>query len=390
MFSQKVCIHSFLIFLFFPLLLSAGSAVSAPPAIPGPPELPVRGYILLDFHSGSVIAEKDSDLPMEPASITKLMSAYVVYQKLAEGKLQLSDKVRISHNAFSQEGSRMFLEEGSMISIADLLLGVVVQSGNDATVALAEHIAGSETAFAELMNEQAAALGLQHTHFVNSTGLPDPQHFTTAHDIALLVRYLIADFPDQYADYSVRSFTHNDITQANRNKLLWQDESVDGVKTGHTSSAGYCLVASAQRQNTRLISVVLGAVNEDNRFSASQDLLDYGFRYYQTSKLYDAGYALTDVQVWKGEVSKLQLGFNDTVYVTIPKDRYQDMQASLRVNNAIEAPVQQGQVFGSVIIQLDNKPIAEIPLVALANVAPAGFFGRMTDEVLLMINSLFD
>ena len=385
-----------LLVLFLALSVQAQTQQQTPlPAptrepIPKLQPLPVRGYILLDFHSHQLIAEKNSKLPLEPASITKVMSAYVVYQKLAEGSLRLTDKVVISHNAFSQEGSRMFLEKGSSISVADLMMGVVVQSGNDATVALAEHIAGSEHAFSDLMNEQAAAMGLKDTHFVNSTGLPHPEHFTTAYDIALLIRNLIKSHPQYYRNYSIRSFTHNNIEQPNRNKLLWQDESVDGVKTGHTSSAGYCLAASAQRQGMRLISIVLGAANEKNRFSASQELLDYGFRYYQTHKLYDAGHALTEVEVWKGEAEQLQLGFVNDVYVTIPRDRYKDMQASLRVNNVIEAPLQKGQQLGSVVIQLDEKRIAEVPLVALNSIAPAGFVGRMTDEVLLMINSLFN
>jgi D-alanyl-D-alanine carboxypeptidase (penicillin-binding protein 5/6) len=384
MFVNSMSIAGFL------LLWLSGLAAVAQQPIPDPPQLPVRGYILVDFHSGQVIAEKNSELPMEPASITKLMSAYIVYQKLTEGSLQLTEKVKISHNAFSQEGSRMFLEQGSSVLVADLVRGVVVQSGNDATVALAERIAGSEAAFTKMMNEQAARMGLKNTHFVNSTGLPDPEHFTTARDIVTLVQRLISDFPQRYATYSERSFTHNEITQHNRNKLLWRDESVDGVKTGHTNSAGYCLAASAVRQNMRLISVVLGAANEKSRFDASQELLDYGFRYYQTHKLYDAGHAITEVQIWKGEADQLALGFADTIYVTIPKDRYQDMRASLRIHEAIEAPVQQGQVFGSVLIELDDKPVIDISLVALNDIAAAGFLGRMTDEVMLMIYSLFN
>lgn len=376
--------------LFLLILLLSTVPVSAQQPVPRPPQLPVNGYILLDFSSNQLIAEKNSRLPMEPASITKLMSAYVVYQKISEGIIQLNDEVIISENAFSQEGSRMFLEKGSSISVADLLMGVVVQSGNDATVALAEYVAGTEQAFAKLMNEQAAALGLKDSHFVNATGLPDPKHLTTAYDIALLVRSLIKNFPEFYRNYSVRSFTHNDIQQHNRNKLLWQDASVDGVKTGHTSSAGFCLAASALRQNMRLISVVLGAVNEKNRFDATQELLDYGFRYFQTHKLYENGHSLTDVEVWKGEISELQLGFNNDVYVTIPRDRYQDLQASLRVNNTIEAPVQQGQTLGSVVIQLDDQVVADIPLVALNNIAEAGLVGRLTDEVLMMLYSLFN
>lgn len=355
-----------------------------------PPELPVRGYILQDFYSGQVLAERNANQRMEPASITKLMSAYIVYKQLGDGKIGLADQVTISTNAQSTEGSRMFIEQNTRVSIEELLMGVVVQSGNDAAVALAEHIAGSEAAFANMMNDAAADLGLRGSNFINSTGLPHPEHYTTARDIAVLVRAVIAEFPQQYAHYAVRSYTYNNIEQHNRNRLLWRDASVDGVKTGHTQSAGFCLTASALRGTMRLISVVLGSETDKGRFDASENLLNFGFRHYETFKLYPAGHVLTEAKVWQGKSSQLSLGFTDNIYLTIPKGRYADMQASLRVNSVIQAPVAKGASFGSVVIRLDDNDIANLSLFALNDVAKAGFFGRMTDSMLLMINSLFN
>ena len=284
----------------------------------------------------------------------------------------------------------MFVEVDTKVSVENLIMGMVVQSGNDATVALAEHIAGSESAFAALMNQQAAQLGLKDSHFVNATGLPDPEHYTSARDIATLVRAIIKEFPEQYARYAVRSFTYNGITQHNRNRLLWQDETVDGVKTGHTNSAGYCLASSARRENTRLIAVVLGAKTEKERFSASQSLLNYGFRFFETHKLYDANDLLTEARIWKGEVEKLPLGLAEDLYVTIPKGKYKDMQAALSIDTTIEAPVRKGARFGIVTITLENNLIASAPLVALQDVAEGGLVGRMMDQVLLMFDSLFE
>ncbi len=358
--------------------------------VPELPELPVRGHILVDFHSGRVLSEHNSRQRLEPASITKIMSAYLFYQRLDNGLLSLDDQVPVSRNAYQTIGSRMFIEVGSLVSVKDLLRGVVIQSGNDATVALAEYIAGSEAAFAQLMNATASELGMQDSHFVNSTGLPDPQHYTTASDIAILARALIREFPEYYQLYSERSFTYNNIEQHNRNRLLWRDPSVDGMKTGHTSSAGYCLVSSAQRDNRRLIAVVLGAERVSDRFEASQQLLNYGFGHFETYQLYTAGQVLTDVRLWKGEKSVLPLGFIEDTFVTLPKGRYDDMRAGLRINARVEAPVFRGDAFGSVLIRLDDQEIATIPLVALQDVALGGWFGRFTDRVLLTVTGLFN
>lgn len=366
------------------------ATVFARSSMPQPPELPVRGYILMDFHSGRVLAEHNSDQRMEPASITKLMSAYLIYKRLTDGRLQPDEVVPVSRNAYDTGGSRMFIEMNVPVTAGELLRGVVIQSGNDATVALAEYIAGSEAGFAQLMNEEAARLGMRSTNFTNASGLPDPEHYTTAADIARLTRALIRDFPRYYRIYSERSYTYNNIEQHNRNKLLWRDESIDGVKTGHTSSAGYCLVSSAERGDMRLIAVVLGADKENDRFDASQNLLNYGFSHYETHRLYEAGQTLTSTRLWKGEIGELPLGFLENVYVTIPRGRYDDMQAALRVNTRIEAPVDLGEAFGSVLLDLDGEEVANIPLVALRDVPRAGFLGRFTDQVLLMFASLFN
>jgi len=375
--------------LVFPLLLSLAAARAAEP-MPQPPQVPVRGYILEDFHSGRTLAEMNSEERMEPASITKLMTAYVIYKALQGGNIQPNDQVTISEKAWRMEGSRMFIEVGKQVSVEDLLLGIVIQSGNDATVALAEHVAGNEDAFVALMNREAQRLGLNGTHYTNSTGLPDPNHYTTARDIATLTRVVIKEFPEHYVHYAARSFTYNGITQHNRNRLLWQDESVDGVKTGHTLAAGYCLATSAQRGDMRLISVVLGADSEKDRFSASQALLNYGFHFFETHRLYQANQPLTEARVWKGEASTLPLGLAEDLYVTIPKGRYQDMSASLRLNAAIEAPARQGESFGRVLVTLDKDTVADTPLIALQSVAAGGLVGRLTDQVLLMFNSLFE
>ncbi|MFO1350683.1 MAG: D-alanyl-D-alanine carboxypeptidase family protein [Gammaproteobacteria bacterium] len=375
-----------------PLIAQQQPAAPAAPAASQqpPPELPVRGYVLIDFHSGRTLVDKNSESRMEPASITKLMTGYVIYKRLAEGKLKLTDQIAVSDNARKAEGSRMFVETGDKVAVEDLLMGMVVQSGNDATIALAEHIAGSEASFVTMMNQYATELGLTNTHYMNVTGLPHPDHYTTARDIATLARAIIKDFPDHYVRYSVKSFKYNKIEQPNRNKLLWRDPSVDGIKTGHTASAGFCLASSAKRGDMRLIAVVLGAKVEEERFKASQELLEYGFRVFETHKLYDANHAVTEARVWKGDASKLPLGFLNSVFVTIPKGRYQDLNASLQVDTAIEAPVHKGARFGNVNITLDGTAVTDLPLVALQDVAEAGLLGRLTDDVLLMIYSLFD
>ena len=365
-------------FLCFTALLQAATM-----PVPRAPDVGAKAYILVDYHSGRVLAEQNADARMEPASITKLMTAYVVFKELQQGSLKLDDLVTVSEKAWRMEGSRMFIEVGKKVSVEDLLQGMIVQSGNDATVALAEHIAGAEDTFAAYMNRYAQELGLTGTHFTNSTGMPDPEHYTTARDIATLAHALIAEFPDYYHWYSQKSFVYNDITQSNRNKLLWRDKSVDGLKTGHTQSAGYCLVTSAQRDNMRLISVVLGTKSEAARASASQALLNYGFRFFETHKLYDAGTRLTDTRVWKGERETIPLGVRDTLYVTIPRGRYKDLQANMKIQKRLLAPIQTGQRCGSIQLMLDGELIEEPDLVALEPDPEGGIWERVRDEALL-------
>jgi len=376
------------IFRFFALLAGllgflAGSPTLAATPIPKPPAVGAKGYLVEDFRSGHAIAEKNADQPLEPASITKLMSAYVVFSEIRDGSLSLSDKVRISEKAWRTPGSRMFVEVNTQVSVGDLIKGMIIQSGNDATVALAEQIAGSEDSFAALMNQHAQRLGMKHSHFVNSTGLPDKEHYTTAHDIAIIARALIDEFPEYYRWYSEKKFTYNDITQYNRNKLLWRDESVDGLKTGHTDSAGYCLVTSAERDGMRLISVVLGTKSEEARADASQALLNYGFRFFETHKLYEAGTKLTNSRVWKGAVDNVDLGLTDTLYVTIPRGEYKHLDASMHLNSQIIAPVNNGQPLGEVVVRLGEQTVADKNLVALQPVAEGSFWQRIVDEALL-------
>jgi len=375
--------HKPLFSFLLTILFLTSSLLHAATPVPKPPSVGARGYLVEDFHSGQTIAEKNADQPLEPASITKLMSAYVIFSEIRNGTLSLSDKIRISKKAWRTEGSRMFVEVNTRVSVADLIKGMIIQSGNDATVALAEQVAGTEEGFASLMNHYAQQLGLRNSHFVNSTGLPHKDHYTTARDIARIARALIAEFPEYYQWYSQRSFSYNGITQYNRNKLLWRDESVDGLKTGHTDSAGYCLVTSAERDGMRLISVVLGTKSEEARADASQALLNYGFRFFETHKLYDAGSKLTSTRVWKGAVESVDLGLADTLYVTIPRGEYRNLDASMQLQEQIIAPVTKGQVMGRVVIRLDDKLIAEKDLTALDDVAEGSFWQRIVDEALL-------
>jgi D-alanyl-D-alanine carboxypeptidase (penicillin-binding protein 5/6) len=369
---------------------AAESPSSPPKPPPPPPEVPAKSYILQDFHSGQILAEQNADQRVEPASITKIMTAYVIYKGLRDGKIDLADEVTISEKAWRMEGSRTFVEIGSKVPVADLLLGMVVQSGNDATVALAEHLAGSEDVFVELMNREAAALNMTESSFVNASGMPDPDHYMSAQDIATLVKTVIEEFPEHYLEYSVRSFTYNNIEQHNRNRLLWRDDSVDGVKTGHTSSAGYCLAASAKRDDTRLISVVLGADKLRDRFSATESLLNYGFRFYETQKLYEAKQELAEAEVWKGQADTVSAGLAEALFVTIPRGRYDDLSANVKVDKNIEAPLTEGQPVGKVTVTLDDNVLLESPLVALQQVPQTGWLGRIVDGFLMWFYSFFD
>lgn len=360
------------------LLLLLNSVVVA--STPEPPNLAVRSFILQDYHSGRILAEEKADSPVEPASITKIMSAFVVFGEIKSGRLSLDDKVKISRKAWKTKGSKMFIEVNSIVSIDELIKGMIIQSGNDATVALAEHIGGSEEVFVSMMNDQAKKLGMINSRFQNSTGLPAKDHYTTAKDISLLAVAMIKRFPDFYSLHKERKYSYNGITQFNRNKLLWRDKTVDGIKTGHTNAAGYCLAASAKRDNMRLISVVLGAKSENGRAKASQTLLDFGFEHYETHQLYASQESMSTVQVWKGAEEKVQVGPTEDIYVTIPKGEYEKLNASLIIKTLV-APVVKGEQYGTVNITLDSVEIAKVPVVALSEVGAGNIWQRFVDQV---------
>lgn len=389
-FNQRPACHTFCLrllrgaaFLLSTLLIPLMS-IAAPTPIPAAPNLAARAYLLLDVNSGHVLAEKNANKKMEPASLTKLMTAYIVFSELQAGTVSLDEEVLVSEKAWRMGGSKMFIEVNKRVSIEDLLKGMIIQSGNDASVALAEHIAGSEDAFATLMNNYAQTLGMTDTHFVNATGMPNKQHYTSASDLGKLARALITNFPDHYPWYSERKFTFNGITQYNRNTLLWRDKYVDGLKTGHTESAGYCLVSSAQRDSMRLLSVVLGTRSEDARAQESQKLLNYGFRFFETRPLYMANTPLTKTRVWEGGVEELALGLKSDLYITIPRGRYNKLDAKMNINQRIMAPVTKGQKLGSVDITLEGTEVASRPLIGLHDVPEGDFMQRMSDKIMLM------
>jgi serine-type D-Ala-D-Ala carboxypeptidase (penicillin-binding protein 5/6) len=375
-----------LVSLFFSLLalLLPLSLWAAAKPIPNPPELDASSYFLVDFDSGRVLAEKNPDEQVEPASITKLMTAFLVDKAIAAGDLTLDEMVTISEKAWRMKGSKMFVEVGKQVSVDDLMKGLIIQSGNDASVALAEHVGGSESAFAGYMNHQARLLGMDNTNYVNSTGWPDENHYSSARDIATLTRAIIAEFPESYRLYKEREFTFNKIRQFNRNRLLWRDDSVDGVKTGHTEAAGFCLVASAEREDMRLISVVLGTASDKARTQSSQSLLNYGFRYFQTHKLYRADEVLKTARIWYGDQEQVSLGVGRDIFITIPRGRYRDLDASMEIDREISAPVELGQPLGQVSIKLDGEEILSEPIVAMQAVDEGSLIDRALDSIKLM------
>jgi len=354
---------------------------AAPMVIPDPPTLPVKSAILMEFATGQIIHGQDADVRVEPASITKVMAAYVLFQELRANRLKLDDQVRVSENAWQKGlgGSRMFVKANSQVSAKDLLLGMIVQSGNDATVALAEHVAGTEDGFVQQMNIYAQRIGMKNSHFTNSPGMPDPEHYSTAHDIALLSRTMIAEFPEYYDWYSTPEFTFNGIRQYNRNALLRRDETVDGIKTGHTASAGFCLASSAKRGEMRLIAVVMGSKSEETRAQESQALLNYGFRFYESHKLYAAGQSLSQPKLWRGEVESVSLGVAEDMLVVIPRGKYDKLEAHMDVPSLLIAPIEKGHKVGMVRVNLDGKPYAERPLVALSAGPEGGLWRRTVD-----------
>ena len=365
----------------------AANALSAQTSItPKPLEIAASAFLLMDASSGRVLAGLEPDRQLEPASLTKMMTAYVAFAELQEGNIALTDQVLVSELAWKTGGSKMFIEVDKRVSVEDLLKGVIVQSGNDASVALAEYIAGDVSTFGGLMNQYAVRLGMTKSNFVNATGLPADDHYTTATDLAQLAIAMIRDFPTYYKWHAQKKFTFNDIEQFNRNKLLWRDESVDGIKTGYTSSAGYCMVVSAEREGMRLVTVVLGSASAKSRARESHALLNYGFRFYETHRLYGAGEPITRTRVWKGESEQLELGLIGDLYVTVPRGQYKKLDATLEIDINIEAPVIQGETRGRVVLKLADELVVERALVALRGVPEGGIWRQVTDYVKLLFH----
>ncbi|MHB9117722.1 MAG: D-alanyl-D-alanine carboxypeptidase family protein [Burkholderiales bacterium] len=369
-----------ILFFFSPLALAAPQ-----PLLPPAPNLFAKGYALLAYNSGQIIAQERADQRIEPASLTKLMTAYLSFTALKQGRITLQQTLPVSEHAWRAEGSRMFIQPNKPVTVDELLHGMIVQSGNDAAIALAEGIAGSEDAFVALMNREAQRLGMVNTHFMNATGLPHPQHYSTPHDLALLARAIIRDFPEFYPLYSIKEYRYNNISQANRNRLLWQDPYVDGMKTGHTEAAGYCLVSSAKRGQTRFISVVVGADSDHLRASESQKLLNYGFQFFETYRPYAKNQVIASLPVWKGSEHVLKAGLADDLFVTVPRGQYGQIAATLVSRQPLLAPLSIGQTVGTLRISLAGKIIAEHDLVALDNVSVANMFGRAWDNLRLMV-----
>jgi len=369
------------------LLLALGStlhAQTAPLPVPPPPAIAAKAHLLLDFNSGERLAEHNPQMRVEPASLTKLMTAYITFTALKEGRIRPHQQVPVSVNAWRTIGSRMFVDPRKPVTVNELMNGMIVQSGNDASIALAEAIARSEEVFVQIMNREAQRLGLKNTHFMNATGLPHPDHYSTTEDLALLAAAIIRDFPKYYRLYSQKEFTYNKIKQANRNQLLWTDPTVDGMKTGHTDEAGYCLIASAKRGEHRLISVVLGAKSEAGRAAESQKLLNYGFQFYDSFRVQEKNQTVATLQVFKGTADTLKAGFLTDLYVTLPKGQRSRLKATVESLQPLLAPIRAGQRVGTMKVTLDGKPYGELPVVALEDVPLAGILGRSWDSIRLL------
>ena len=368
----------------------APNPAAGPQPMPSAPELAARSWVLMDAHTGQILAEHNADEQLPPASLTKLMTSYLIAEEIARGKFDEQTPVPISVNAWRMGGSKMFVREGTQVAAGDLLRGIIVQSGNDATVAMAEHVAGSEDAFAQLMNQRAQQLGMSRSHFVNASGWPADGHLTTARDLAVLLRSMIRDYPDHYRLYAEKYFEYNGIRQPNRNLLLWRDPSVDGGKTGHTEAAGYCLVASALRDDMRLISVVMGSASEQVRAAETQKLLGYGFRFFETVRLYQAGEVIqADARVWFGAADKVNLVVPADLYLTLPRGARDQLKATLLIDDVIRAPLSKDTEVGSIKVEQEGRAVLSAPLVAEREVAEAGFFARLWDHLVLFLKGLF-
>lgn len=372
------------------VLCLAAVAQAAPVLIPAPPQLAAKSWILMDANTGRVLVEENANQSLPPASLTKMMSSYVVSSEMAKNKFNEDTLVPISVTAWKMGGSKMFVREGTEVTVKDLLRGLIIQSGNDATVALAEFVAGAEDSFADVMNQYASLLGMSNSHFVNATGWPAEGHVTTAHDLAILARALIQDHPEHYKLYAEKQYTYNNIAQRNRNLLLWRDKSVDGVKTGHTEEAGYCLVSSALRDGMRLVAVVMGASSEEARARESSKLLSYGFRYYETAKIYQAGAILKpDVRVWFGKDDNINLVAAKDLYLTLPRGARDDLDAVVHVDDVVRAPLTSTGELGTLTVTYQGETLLKESLVADHAVAEAGFFARIWDHLLLLVYGLF-
>jgi D-alanyl-D-alanine carboxypeptidase (penicillin-binding protein 5/6) len=365
------------------LLLSTVAPAADPMPAPAPPIIGASSYLVVDSRTGAELASLKPDTAVAPASLTKLMTTYVVFHALKQGQLDLEEEVTVSEKAWRTEGSRMFIEVGTRVSVKDLLLGMIVQSGNDASVALAERVAGTESVFAELMNQHATRLGMHSSHFVNATGLPAEGHTTTARDLATLARALIDEFPDYYPWHAIKEFTYNDIRQSNRNGLLWRDDSVDGLKTGHTEDAGYCLVASAKRNDMRVISVVMGTSSTKARGDGSQALINYGFRFFETRLLFKAGEAVTDARIWKSANESTPLGLLDDLYITVRRGAYDQLESTMNIPAVLVAPVSSGQPLAEIAVKLGDETMLTAPLRALEDNPEGSLWQRMRDGVSL-------
>ena len=381
-------------FAFGLLLAFSTFATQAATIVPSPPQVSAKAYFLVDARSGTVLAEHNADMPLPPASLTKMMTSYVLAKEITEGRVSESDMVTVSENAWSQNplfqgSSLMWIEPGMDVSIEDLQRGIIISSGNDATVAVAEHLAGSEAVFAEMMNTNAEKLGMVDTYYLNSHGLPHPEHVTTARDLAILAKAMINDHPRQYAIYKEREFTYNDIKQYNRNTLMYEDPTVDGLKTGHTEAAGYCLVASAERRGMRLISVVMGTSSKSARKNETRSLLNYGFRFYETSTLFEPMTELEKPRIWKGQQDYVPVGLLDETVLTLPRGKKKNLVTTVEVNDELLAPIARGDAVGTITLTLDGETVFHAPVVVLEAVEPGGFFARLWDMVLMWIASLF-
>jgi len=377
-------------FLFLLLMLMSLNSLAQNQLVPSPPAINAESYILMDFHSNRILMQKNPHARVEPASITKMMTAYVVFDEIRKGQLSLSDSATISEKAWRTGGSKMFIEVDKQVNIEDLIRGMIVQSGNDASIALAEHIGGSEEVFASMMNKAAADLGMNNSHFKNATGLPEEDHYVSAYDVALLGQALVRNFPDLYHIYSEKEFTYNDIKQHNRNTLLWRDPTVDGFKTGHTESAGYCLATTSSRNGMRVVNVVMGTESEKARADETQKMLNYGFRFYETHKLYPAGQKQAVADVWKGDAEEVSLGLADDLFITIPKGSYEQLQAGVDIPGQLQAPIAKDQVLGQLTIMLEDTVVAERPMVALEAVPQGGWWTRTVDGMGLWFKSFGD